>query len=334
MVAGPNFFPVLAVPPGAPGQILTALGDGTSQWSSSGLGGTGQACRVFSSSPQNVPDNGFVAVIFESERFDTDNMFDISNPTRITFNTPGFYLVGGTLEFEPNATASGPRNLSITLNGTTAINSGETFHGPNFPYPEADLETNTVYLFQAGDYIELTAFQHSVGGETLVIQPAGDYSPEFYAIRLGPAPVPVAPPACRVYNSSTIPVSSGFTGVVVPFDTERYDTDNMHSNVNPTRITFNTPGFYLVGLQAIYADNPTGLRGAYMLVNGSVTVDAGQQFTSAAMGGPAFLQSQAVQLVAAGDYLEMITYQTSGGSLNLTADAVEMYVIWMGPSPV
>src|ERR1043165_754736 len=83
------------------------------------------------------------------------------------------------------------------------------------------------------------------------------------------------PPACRAYRSTG---SGGFvlpTAVeaAIPFDSERFDTDNMHSTVtNRSRITFNTAGLYQVTACVEFQANATGERMASILKNGTTNI--------------------------------------------------------------
>src|ERR1044072_7417202 len=71
-------------------------------------------CRVFSSA--NVATTSTPAAIsFNSERFDNDTMHSSStDPTRITINTDGVYVIGGNVEWQGD---SGRLQVNIKLNG-------------------------------------------------------------------------------------------------------------------------------------------------------------------------------------------------------------------------
>jgi hypothetical protein len=59
-------------------------------------------------------------------------------------------------------------------------------------------------------------------------------------------PSPHNPPACRVFNNANLPVVNN-TNTALTFNSERYDTDSMHSTSSATeRITFNTAGLYII----------------------------------------------------------------------------------------
>lgn len=139
------------------------------------------------------------------------------------------------------------------------------------------------------------------------------------------------PAACRVYKSSaqSIPNNS-FTAIT--FDSERFDTDAMHSTVtNTNRITFNTAGIYLVGVSLYWTANSTGIRTLQCRLNGSTAI-AYDEWNAGASAGPGQTVSFAYAF-SVNDYIEMLLYQTSGGSLNMTAGgnySPEAWAVWLG----
>jgi hypothetical protein len=129
---------------------------------------------------------------------------------------------------------------------------------------------------------------------------------------------PLAPTAigCSLYlnaNQST----ANATQVGVSFDLEVYDTNSFHSNtVNPTRMTIPTGlgGKYLVTSTIPFAPNATGQRIAYVFKNGAF-VYINRQIAGAS--GDTWLNFAYTLQLAAGDYVEIVTYQDSGSSLNI-----------------
>ena len=137
------------------------------------------ACRVYNSGDFSHNSTGnWLAVTFDSERWDVTGMHEgVTNPSRITFALGGWYLVGGSIRFASDAT--GVRYVSVRLGGSTylAVSSRDDI-GVDVQY----LTVSTLYYFAATNYVELCAFQNS--GGNLVITAAGNYSPEFWAIRM------------------------------------------------------------------------------------------------------------------------------------------------------
>lgn len=118
------------------------------------------------------------AAIMNTEEFDTDNMVSIGgNPTRITINTKGLYLVGGQVHYLSTVLTT-PNYVKIRRNGVT-IESVDS---------ETDrVAASTIYVTShclvsclVGDYFELI-FNHDTLG-------AGNYNVDemnFWALRLG-----------------------------------------------------------------------------------------------------------------------------------------------------
>jgi hypothetical protein len=68
----------------------------------------------------------------------------------------------------------------------------------------------------------------------------------------GPTAQDLNTPSVRCYNSAAQSVANA-TYAAITFDTNRFDTDTMHSTVtNTSRITFNTAGLYLVAFHVGY----------------------------------------------------------------------------------
>ena len=126
---------------------------------------------------QSIADNTNTALEFNSERSDTDTIHDNAvNNSRLTCKTAGAYLIGGNFAFA--ASATGMRQISILLNGTTTIAVQRV------PAISTDtmLSLSTVYGLAVNDYVQLFAYQNS--GGALSVNAAASYSPEFYLHKL------------------------------------------------------------------------------------------------------------------------------------------------------
>lgn len=117
-------------------------------------------CRVYRAAALNQTANGAAQTIaFDTESVDTDAMHDtVTNTTRITFNTAGVYMVGGSVAFTPNST--GVRAAKITVNGTTDIAYADQ---QSAAAAASAIHVVTSYSFAANDYIELGGYQNSGG---------------------------------------------------------------------------------------------------------------------------------------------------------------------------
>lgn len=142
-------------------------------------------------------------------------------------------------------------------------------------------------------------------------------------------------PRCRVRNSANISHTSSGNYQALTFNSERVDVGSMHdTGSNTGRLTVPTGGggFYAIGGCIEFAADSTGRRGIQIRLNGS-TVIAREE--SNALDGPSnatVMQISTVYQLAAGDYVELMGLQASGGSLNMLATgnySPEFYAHWL-----
>lgn len=126
-----------------------------------------------------------------------------------------------------------------------------------------------------------------------------------------------AQPACRVYNSTNISIP-GVNITVLTFDSERYDTGGLHStSSNTSRLTCVVPGKYRIFGHCEYTQNGTGIRGLHIYVNGSLSI--AETYVSAISTAHQGMTATTEYALAAGDYVELVAYQSSGGNLDVRA---------------
>lgn len=119
----------------------------------------------------------------------------------------------------------------------------------------------------------------------------------------------------RVYrNTSNQSIPNG-TQTAVQFNAENYDTDSLHDNAtNNTRLTIPTTGLWLLQGSIDFAANTTGFRGVNFYLNGT-TFLAG---TILDPGDPVSrLQASTMEELTAGDYIELLALQDTGGALDV-----------------
>lgn len=121
----------------------------------------------------------------------------------------------------------------------------------------------------------------------------------------------------RVYRTTDQTLTTGVAAAIA-FDAERYDTDAFHdTSVNTSRLTIPFAGYYRVTGNLRYASNATGFRQAQLRLNGTTLI--GSVVVSATATNVTDLQVTSDYLFAAGDYIELVAGQTSGGNLNISA---------------
>jgi hypothetical protein len=125
-----------------------------------------------------------------------------------------------------------------------------------------------------------------------------------------------AKPACSVYASAAQAVTTGGTGEVLTANTERYDTDSMHTG-SGSRITFNTAGSYLVIATAQFANNTTGNRSLSFRLNDTTNVE--RMLVPACQGANStVLTATYFGPFAAAEFIEARAVHTVGSDLNVT----------------
>lgn len=124
-----------------------------------------------------------------------------------------------------------------------------------------------------------------------------------------------AMPSCRVYGVQQSIATATWT--VLAFASEHYDTDTMHdTSTNNSRLTVTTAGKYHISGHVGFEANATGIRAIAIKTNGTSDFLAVQN-ANAVSGAPHYLSISADYNLSAGDYVELVVYQTSGGALNI-----------------
>jgi len=132
----------------------------------------------------------------------------------------------------------------------------------------------------------------------------------------------------HVHNSAAQSINTA-TFTALTFDTEDWDDDAYHdTGANTSRITIRVPGRYAIGCNVGFAANATGYRQVRLFVNGATSIKMVAH--SAAAGGTTHHEAlEAVYEFNAGDYIEVLVYQNSGGALNVdAADVAQSFWIY------
>lgn len=144
--------------------------------------------------------------------------------------------------------------------------------------------------------------------------------------RLQSAASPPVPQA-RVFNSAALTITTA-TDTALTFNSERWDNGSLHSTSATTgRLTAPITGLYGFGAAVRFAANATGDRTVYFRINGSTIVGVDDR-RAPATRACSFVISGEYQLTA-GDYVEVVVRQDSGGNLNVVAEANYSPEFWM-----
>lgn len=129
-------------------------------------------------------------------------------------------------------------------------------------------------------------------------------------------------PACRVYNDANLPTLTGVL-TALTFNSERYDTDDMHSVLaNTNRITFNTAGIYAVVAQVNWETQtpPVGRRWVGIQLNG-VTYITQFEVAAEVVDGRFNISFPTHYEFAATDWIQVMVFHTAGIALNVQSNA-------------
>lgn len=134
----------------------------------------------------------------------------------------------------------------------------------------------------------------------------------------------IDPPACSVYHNTTQSVSND-TITAMSANSENYDNNSMHStSSNTSRVTIQTAGRYQFTGTLKFAANATGNRYLQFRKNGS-TIYSGLGGINS--GAEIQLSATRSLVLSVGDYIEVMGYQNSGGSLAVTLEEFFVYFI-------
>ena len=128
------------------------------------------------------------------------------------------------------------------------------------------------------------------------------------------------PPKVRAYNSAAISITNA-TSTALTSNSERFDTDTMHSTATNTgRITFTTAGTYAIVGHASWASAAGNLRELTVRAGGATQI-AAQRAAPIGAGFGSELSIATQYDFTAGQYVELMAYQDSGAAINVATCA-------------
>ena len=145
------------------------------------------------------------------------------------------------------------------------------------------------------------------------------------------------PPHCKVYQSGGGVSQATGVWLLVAFDLESFDTDGMHdTTTNNSRLTFNTAGQYRILGSVAISTNASGGRALHLRKNAGGNVSNGTSLAYRELGPPSSLSTifdiDYEDYFAAGDYVELFAYQSSGSSLTIGGTSTFFQARWVATS--
>lgn len=189
---------------------------------------------------------------------------------------------------------------------------------------DADHAANADYATEAGFLTDMTALQAQelVGGGVTVLHSHAATEP--------------APIGARVYRDSNQTIATGGAGTKLSFNQARLNLDGIFDVADPTKLTIHTDGIYLIVAQVEWVLNTNGVRYVDILLNNtnyiSIESRPGAGFT-------AYMHATTIYPLKAGDYLEVLVYQNSGGNLDVVYEtqaspefSIQRIAAWTPPA--
>lgn len=262
--------------------------------------------RAYAASTQSIPNTTWTSLLFDTEEYDSDGFHSTSSNTS-RFTVPagfgGKYFFTATTAWAANSTGS--RYVAWAKNGTRNLHLQQIAQNVT----GFDRAVNDTMLLIPGDYIEVMVYQDSGGA----INQVASVSASLTKLDSGKVGTSIGASAIRTTNQTI----SNSTATALSFDAELFDTDGFHDNsTNPTRMTIpaGLGGKYLLWSEAEWTGNTTGERLSYFQKNGVATAFGLVRETPGNTSDHDISMSYIMDL-SAGDYVEAIYQQSSGGNL-------------------
>lgn len=176
-----------------------------------------------------------------------------------------------------------------------------------------------VFAFSGSAGADLGGFGARGTGDALAYFFIGNYVSPLVKVDPTTGNTSFKSPGARVYHDAAQAIVTA-TGTVLAFNSERWDTDAIHDLVtNNSRLTCKTAGKYAVLANVAFGTNATGHREVYIRKNGVTIVAYATVPAVATAGSNTLLPVSCAEDLAVDDYLEVVVWQNSGGSINIVA---------------
>lgn len=124
--------------------------------------GTVPLARASTTTFQTVPSVVELTVAFDTEVFDTADMWDLTDPTKMYARRPGVYLITARGQFVGNG-QTGTRYITARTNAGSPVNSMSIVDGGN----GLSLVLADTYKLAVGDHVQVYAGNSSIASQLL-----------------------------------------------------------------------------------------------------------------------------------------------------------------------
>lgn len=285
-------------------------------------------------------NTGIITTADFTESYDTDGFFDagVDNSTiTIAAGAAGKYLVA--LSFLWSGGGASNRDARVLLNGVEVIYVRVAADGGD--------SISQVFDLIEGDDITASFFQDSGSAKTVessltvtrvgqgVIGPQGPMGPPGATGPEGPqgSMGPIGPTGAtgpspgttgaRVYHSTTQSIGSG-SSTTVAFNTEDYDSGGCHDAGTNTRLVAPVTGRYSIKASIAWQSNTAGVRNIWFVRASDGMIPVASKLSPVSTDVQQHIAADIA--LNAGDYVEVIAFQSSGSTLTIgTAVAANQF---------
>lgn len=151
-----------------------------------GFGPSMISVRARRTTNQALVDDTVTACIFDMTDIDSGGvpMWDVGDPTKLTFHVPGIWCVGAQLRIA-NVAAQTFARSSIILNSDSSGLELNTQRSPVLPATDRLFYSySTIWSFVEGDFVELTAYSASSPPEDVTIRSEQEAGPSLWAFQI------------------------------------------------------------------------------------------------------------------------------------------------------
>lgn len=269
---------------------------------------------------------GSTITIVQYNQKDYDNFNAVSTGTAWKFTAPrdGYYLVEGKLTLNNKSfSTSEYLHLWVTKNGVIFPDNAVAdlgFQYGNGTVERMTVDGNTVIHLNADDWISIIAYQTTASNAISKTGTAGFYG----YVGITSVDVEQQHPGVKAYSNANQTIPNN-TGTFPSFNSEYYDTGNMHdTGTNTGRLVAPISGYYSVGCTLYWAANVNGNREVYFYKNGITGTVIGGASRVAQNGGTTILHGTSEFYFDENDFIQIQVLQTSGGNLVLTPSSFWM----------
>jgi hypothetical protein len=140
-------------------------------------------------------------------------------------------------------------------------------------------------------------------------------------------------PTARLTNAADQAWPDQLVVTPVSFDTEVFDTADMHATDRPTRLTAPIDGIYLIGASVTFGSGTTNSRAINVVENGTITLSRAFDDYTATDYLP--VQTVTTAKLRAGDYVEAEASRSGGTRISIVSSGPQFspafWMTWIAP---